>query len=197
MRFLNCLKGFRGDGFVCSPDSCRENPSICNADADCVDKGPGNSVCVCRDNFLGDGHSCEPIPSFSGDFLILSQGMALMKVPFDASASKMGTPILVKPFQTATGVDTDCLRGQIYYTDTTGKAIRRANYDGSEAEVFLDRETDFPEGLAVDWVARNLYWTDSGKRTIEVANLDTKTRATLFDERLTNPRGIAVHPTMG
>ena len=86
---------------------------------------------------------------------------------------------------------------QIYWSDTTGSAIRRANYDGSQPEVFLDSLDGlmFPEGVAVDWLARNIYWTDSGKRTIEVANLDTKQKKILFDEQIKNPRDIALHPS--
>jgi hypothetical protein len=80
--------------------------------------------------------------------------------------------------------------------DTTGRSIRRLNFDGKEMEVFLDENVDFPEGVSVDVQARNLFWTDSGKRTIEVANLETKTRRILFDEQIRNPRGIAVHPSL-
>ena len=61
---------------------------------------------------------------------------------------------------------------------------------------------EFPEGVAIDWVARNIYWTDSGKKTIEVARLDDSRRRSkpvariiLFDEQIQNPRGIAVHPS--
>ena len=86
---------------------------------------------------------------------------------------------------------------KVYWTDTSGKSIRRANYDGTEFEVFLSAGMEFPEGLAVDWVSRNLYWSDSGKRTIEVVNLDTKIRATVFEYLIRNPRGIAVHPSIG
>ena len=55
--------------------------------------------------------------------------------------------------------------------------IRRANYDGSQTEIFLSADMSFPEGLAVDWVARNLYWTDSGKRTLEVKSSTLFSRA--------------------
>ena len=86
---------------------------------------------------------------------------------------------------------------QVYWTDTTGRSIRRSNYDGSEAEVFMDRDLHFPEGLSYDWISRNLYFTDSGKRTVEVVNVDTMVRRVLVEDYLKNPRGIAVHPTMG
>ena len=54
----------------------------------------------------------------------------------------------------------------------------------------------FPEGIAIDWVARNLYWTDSGKRVLEVASLDNPNlRRVLVDTQVRNPRGIAIDPT--
>ena len=90
----------------------------------------------------------------------------------------------------------------------------RSDFDGRNNEIFLSNNSvsrsndtkingmEFPEGIAIDWVARNVYWTDSGKKTIEVARLDDArsrskpiTRLVLFDEQLQNPRGIAVHPS--
>lgn len=84
----------------------------------------------------------------------------------------------------------------MYWTDTTGSAILRSKYDGSEVETFLSSENGlkFPEGIAIDWLARNVYWADSGKRTIEVANIESKGHKVLFDERLKNPRGVALDP---
>lgn len=175
------------------------------------------------------------MPRYEGNYLLLTHGMALMKIPFDASESKKGVPLLVKPFMTATGIDVDCLRGKVshesffilalyrrlrlrhssytlvkletvlpscflykvYWTDTTGKSIRRSNYDGTQTEIFLDRDLQFPEGLSVDWLSRNLYFTDSGKRTIELINIDTMVRRVIVEDYLKNPRGIAVHPTLG
>ncbi len=77
--------------------------------------------------------------------------------------------------------------------------IRRANYDGSGAEVFLDRRLEFPEGVALDWLAGNVYWTDPGLRTVEVADMKNPNgkRAVLFDEMVWSPRGIALNPTSG
>ena len=81
-------RGFDGDGFACSPaKSCAENPALCDANADCssAEKGSkrdggGGAVCACREGFIGDGLACEAIPTFEGDYLVLSHGMALMKV---------------------------------------------------------------------------------------------------------------------
>ena len=86
----------------------------------------------------------------------------------------------------------------------------KSNLDGRNVEKFIDgissssdlNRMEFPEGIAIDWVARNIYWTDSGKKTIEVARLDDERtrsksipRVILFDEQIQNPRGIAVHPS--
>ena len=72
----------------------------------------------------------------------------LLQVPFDATPAKKGVPIVVEPFQTATGVDADCLRGHLYWSDTTGRAVKRAGYDGSKPEVFLrGRGMGFPEDV--------------------------------------------------
>ena len=99
---------------------------------------------------------------------------------------------------------------KLYWTDTTGKSIMRSDLEGRNIETFIDGisssskhdRMEFPEGVAIDWVARNVYWTDSGKKTIEVAKLDDRRsrsksipRVILFDEQIQNPRGIAVHPS--
>ena len=151
--------------------------------------------CQCRSGFLGDGHTCQPVPIYEGNYLVASQGFALIKVSLDPT--KTMAPIFVKSFMTAAGLDIDCFKGKVYWTDTTGSCIMRSNYNGSNAETFLDANDGikFPEGIAVDWLSRNLYWIDSGKRTIEVAHLETKGRKVLFDEHMKNPRGVAVDPS--
>ena len=89
-----------------------------------------------------------------------------------------------------------------------------SDFEGRNVETFIDdlptsisgssklNSMEFPEGVAIDWVARNIYWTDSGKKTVEVARLEdgrsrskTIPRVILFDEQIQNPRGIAVHPS--
>ena len=55
---------------------------------------------------------------------------------------------------------------------------------------------DFPEGMAIDWVAQNIYWADTGgkSRKIEVARLNGKARRVLLWEHIDNPRGIVLDP---
>lgn len=188
-------RGFEGDGLYCkSVVGCNINPLVCDPNADCT-AIQGTFGCQCRHGFLGDGHTCQPVPIYEGNTIISSQGMALMKLSLDTR--QKGIPIFVKSFMTAAGLDVDCFKGKLYWSDTTGSSIMRANYNGSNAQVFLTAKDglQFPEGIAVDWLSRNIYWADSGKRTIEAANLESGGKVILIDEQLKNPRGVAVDPT--
>ena len=184
-----------GDGYTCSPaSSCLDNPAVCDPNADCVPTEDGDSRCRCKSLFLGDGFECKPAPRFEGDFLLLAQGMMIFKVPFSGKGSK---PINIQSSQVATGIDIDCMKGKVYWTDTTNNLIKRSDIDGKNEELFLKEDMRFPEGIAIDWISRNVYWTDAGKDTIEVANLDDRTRFTLLEGDLESPRGIALHPEIG
>lgn len=129
--------------------------------------------------------------------MLLNQGMATLKVPFDETKMTQGRPIQMKSNQIAVGLDVDCLEGRIYWSDVSGGAIRSSLYNGTDKTDFIVKEIGSPEGLAIDFVSRNIYWTDSIKNTIEVANIETKLRKILFNTSLVNPRGIAVHPQRG
>ena len=120
--------------------------------------------------------------------------MMIFKVPFSGKGSK---PINILSSQVASGIDIDCMKGHVYWTDTTNRQVKRSDISGKNPETFLAEGLKFPEGIAIDWVSRNVYWTDPGQDTIEVANLDHGTRATLLEGDLESPRGIAVHPGVG
>jgi len=191
----DAVRGFVGDGYTCTPGAtCFENPAICDPNADCIPTRDHKSKCRCKQMFLGDGFNCEPAPRFEGNFMILAQGMMIFKVPFSGQGSK---PINVLSSQVASGIDIDCMKGQVYWSDTTNKLIKRASIDGKNVETFMKDAMKFPEGLAIDWVSRNVYWTDPGKDTIEVASMEDGTRYTLLEANLESPRGIAVHPGIG
>ncbi|XP_059095776.1 nidogen-like [Tigriopus californicus] len=192
-------RGFEGDGYVCkSTQSCQENPSICDVNAMCVpDERSGGVKCQCREFYEGDGFICQAIPAQDQGYMIASQGLALMKIPFSAKLTNPGVPIMFKTSQTATGLQVDCQEEKIYWTDTTGRAIFSSNYDGSQTEPFLNAAMGFPEGIALDVDARNVYWVDSGKRTIEVARMDSKARAVIVEDNMWNPRGITLFAPMG
>ncbi|XP_023331515.1 nidogen-2 isoform X4 [Eurytemora carolleeae] len=188
-------RGFLGDGFSCSPAApCTHNPAVCDPNSDCFPSRDSTHGCRCKQNFFGDGLSCEPVPRFEGNQLILAQGISIIKVPFSGRGSK---PINIQSKQLAAGVDIDCSRGKLYWSDTTNKLISMSSIDGSGVEVFLADGFSFPEGLAVDWVSRNLYITDPGAETIHVISLDNKIRYKIVEDRMDSPRGIAVHPSLG
>ena len=55
---------------------------------------------------------------------------------------------------------------------------------------------NFPEDLAVDWIANNLYWTDTIGRKLEVYNLDSNYEATLLQSSAHSaPKAIVVDPS--
>lgn len=94
------------------------------------------------------------------------------------------------------GLDKDCTKGRVYWSDITAKCIMSAEYDGTDRKVFISEGIISPEGVAVDWISRRIYWTDSEKDTVEVASLDDPSqRAVIVRQHLVNPRGIAVDPS--
>lgn len=69
--------------------------------------------------------------------------------------------------------------------------------NGSSLEHIIEFGIEYPEGMAVDWIAKNLYWTDIGTKRIEVARLDGKSRRVLIWKDLSNPRSIVLDPPEG
>ena len=67
------------------------------------------------------------------------------------------------------------------------KTISRAFSNGSSAEVVVEFGLDFPDGMAVDWVAGNVYWTDMSFNRIEVSRTDGRARRVLIWRDLTRP----------
>ncbi|XP_046389156.1 nidogen-like isoform X2 [Ischnura elegans] len=192
-----CKEGFEGDGFTCQKDaSCQHDATVCHEKAACVPTR-GTYYCQCNDGYTGNGLHCKAVLKHEGNFLLVNQGMATLRLPFNPSPAKPGRPIQIQNFQMAIGIDVDCQEGRVYWSDIIGKTIKSSKYDGSDIQTFLDIDIGTPEGLSIDWVSRNIYWTDSNKGTIEVANLDSKIRTVLVEDGLVNPRGIAVHPSKG
>ena len=71
-----------------------------------------NSAVSQGESVISDGCFCvSAVPVFEGDFLVVSQGMSLIKVPFDAR----GTPIYFRPLMTATSVDVDCFKAGLIF----------------------------------------------------------------------------------
>lgn len=193
-----CERGYYGDGYVCYTEiNCHVDPTLCDTQATCVTDASRRYICQCNTGFVGNGTICRKNPTHDGNFLLLNQGVATLKIPFEASKKNLGRPIQIRQFQTAVGLDIDCYEGRVFWSDISGRAIRSSGYNGSNKSDFITQGIGSPEGLAVDWVSRNIYWTDSTKDTVEVASIDTKRRRVLFDKDLVNPRGIAVHPQRG
>ncbi|KAF4521231.1 hypothetical protein B566_EDAN005442 [Ephemera danica] len=193
-----CRDGYKGDGHRCVPSiTCDQDRSICDENAECI---PENRqyVCRCRDGFAGDGLTCRAAQSHEGQFLLLNQGMATLRIPFKPTFNNRGRPIQIQYYQTAVGIDIDCLEGRVYWGDVNGKTIKSCKYDGADRENFLAKDIGAPEGVAVDWISRNIYWTDSTLKRVEVASIDLpRRRKVLVSEGLVNPRGIAIHAGQG
>lgn len=108
-----CNNGFYGDGLICVPEiDCFNLPSLCHENARCISTTSGYQ-CFCNsgetfqiiikfefflidqifywfEGFIGNGTFCqEPIRQETG-FLLLSQGVAIVKVPFEGTG---GSPI--------------------------------------------------------------------------------------------------------
>ena len=190
--------GFVGDGFTCRPlRTCREDYSLCDRNAECLySESLQSYTCNCRYGFVGDGFQCSLAPRFEGDYIMFTQGMSLLRIPFQPTKTDRGQLILTKPYQIPVGLDTDCLKGQVYWTDVAHGSINRVFYNGSTVETIIS-ENSSPEGIAIDWASRNLYWTDSLNDAIKVARLDGLMQKTLITDGLIDPRGIAVHPGIG
>ncbi|GAB0089199.1 Nidogen [Sergentomyia squamirostris] len=188
-----CDPGYTGDGFVCRREvNCMSDPHICHHQATCIVSG-GQVKCRCNQGFTGNGSHCEEVQQHETGFLLISQGVAVVRVPF---SGHRGRPVSMS--QMAIGVDKDCIEGRVYWSDISSKTIMSSKYDGSDKKTFISEDILSPEGIAVDWISRRIYWTDSTKDTIEVASLDDSTlRAVIIRKDLVNPRGIAVDPHRG
>ncbi|KAH8401667.1 hypothetical protein KR009_007215 [Drosophila setifemur] len=185
-----CIAGYHGDGYVCIEEqNCLNNPTLCDMNAQCRSTISG-LVCVCNQGFYGNGSVCVERQQHESDFLIVSQGVVIVKVPLNG---RHVVPITVASM--AIGLDKDCVEGRVYWGDISTKKIVSAKYDGTDSRPFITTDIESPEGIAIDVISRRLYWTDSIKDTIEVASLDDPTlRSVIVNKLLVNPRGIAVDP---
>ncbi|XP_002089929.3 nidogen [Drosophila yakuba] len=185
-----CIAGFKGDGYVCIEEqNCLNNPTLCDMNAQCRSTNSG-LVCVCNQGFYGNGSLCQERQHQDSDFLIVSQGVMIARVPLNGRNVR---PISVA--QMAIGLDKDCVEGRVYWGDISTKKIVSAKYDGTDLRPFITTDIESPEGIAIDVISRRLYWADSAKDTIEVASLDDSSlRAVIINKQLVNPRGIAVDP---
>ncbi|KAJ9588281.1 hypothetical protein L9F63_018354, partial [Diploptera punctata] len=97
-----CRKGYHGNGLHCTPDvSCQQDPSLCGTDATCAPTSVGQYECQCNQGYTGDGIVCKVVSKYDGNFLLLNQGMATLRIPYNPSPSNPGQPIAVQYFQMA------------------------------------------------------------------------------------------------
>jgi low density lipoprotein receptor-related protein 5/6 len=106
-------------------------------------------------------------------------------------------PIPIPGIVDASALDFHINQSKVFWTDLEAKKISRAFINGSQAEVVIDVDLIWPDGLAVDWVANNIYWTDSYLERIECSRLDGRYRKTLIWKGLNEPHSLALHPGKG
>ncbi|XP_014255919.1 nidogen-1 isoform X1 [Cimex lectularius] len=187
----SCRENYEGDGQECNEKvTCRIMPELCSEYATCVYLDL-QYQCKCNEGYFGNGSYCREATKQNEQFLLVTKGGSIIKLPLGSSS--IGYPIRILN-QTAIGIATDCVEGKVYWSDVSGNKIYKANYDGSELEEFLTTVKS-PEGLALDWIQRELFWTDSSTQSVSSVRIDTKGEIReIIKENLSNPRGIAVHP---
>src|SRR2546430_1483417 len=98
------------------------------------------------------------------------------------------------------GVALDAAAGKLYWLQldfskkrTETEAIKRANLDGSEPQLLVERPgAGFEGGLALDPAAGRIYWTEAAAHEIDVANLDGSDARTLLSTGEDSPVGLAL-----
>ena len=98
------------------------------------------------------------------------------------------------------GVAVDPAAGKLYWLQldfskkkSETEAIKRANLDGTEPELLVERPgAGFEGGLAIDPAAGRMYWTEGVTHQIGTANLDGSDAHTLFVTGEDSPEGLAI-----
>lgn len=128
-------------------------------------------------------------------FLLFTRKEDIRRISLEANHKNVIIPIA--GVKEASALDFDVNDNRIYWTDIAEKAISRAFMNGSNLEVVVEFGLEYPEGVAVDWIAHNIYWADMGSHRVEVARLDGSSRRVLIWKDLKNPRIIALDPSEG
>lgn len=140
-----CNEGYIGDGYQCTLEpNCRNIPNLCDLHASCV-KQSGVYTCECNVGYNGNGSYCVLNPRQAGNFLVVTDGSSVNRVPLRGGPHDLSTPINSLPYQIAVGVDADCETGSIYWGDIAESAIKKTNYDGSQFATFLAAGKIFKE----------------------------------------------------
>lgn len=65
----------------------------------------------------------------------------------------------------------------IYWTDCGSNAkIERAQLDGSERQIIVNKNIIWPTGIAIDYPAKRIYWADPKASRVESVNMDGRHR---------------------
>ncbi|XP_064480176.1 low-density lipoprotein receptor-related protein 4-like [Ornithodoros turicata] len=160
----------------------------------CLRKPHGYS-CACPTGVLlrADKKTCEESPSA---FLLFANRGSLREISVD-TPDNTDVHVPISNIYNAVAVDFDLDQWKLYFTDVTLDVIRKADLNGSNVEVVIDKNLESADGLALDWVAKNMYWTDSRKKVIEVARADGSSRKQLVNLDLDEPRALALYPELG
>lgn len=128
-------------------------------------------------------------------FLLFSRTKSIRRLSIDTK--KGDKPIPIRGIVDANAIDFHINLSQVFWSDLEEKTISRAFINGSKPETVIDVGVNFPDGLAVDWVANNIYWTDTSSERIECSRLDGRHRKTLLWRNLTEPHSLALDPGRG
>lgn len=158
----------------------------------CLNKPEKKYICSCPMGLelASDLKTCI-IPEA---FLLFSRRSDIRRISLE---SKHDDIIPVSGILEASALDYDINDDRIYWTDIHLKTINRAFMNGSNVEHIIEFGLEYPEGMAVDWIAHNLYWTDMGSNRIEVSRLDGSSRKVLLWQDLDDPRSLALDPNDG
>lgn len=110
-------------------------------------------------------------------------------------ASAAGIETLVSTLYDIGGIALDLADGKVYWTEMYAGLLRRADFDGSNAEDVLTGLLD-PFAVAVDSTAGKLYWSQFADAGVYEANLDGTEPRQLFDSG-DMTMGLAVDSTEG
>ncbi|XP_077995136.1 low-density lipoprotein receptor-related protein 6-like [Glandiceps talaboti] len=154
---------------------------------------PSGVICACPIGLelIQDQKTCI-VPEA---FLLFSKRDDIRRISLETNNKDVVIPL--NGVEEATALDFDINDNRIYWSDVSVKAISRAFMNGSALELVIEFGLEYPEGMAVDWVAHNIYWADTGTNRIEIARLDGSARRVLLWQDIDNPRALALDPTEG
>jgi hypothetical protein len=94
-------------------------------------------------------------------------------------------------------IDYDFSNKKIYHSDLALNQIRSFDFDGSNAQILVQKDGSAPNSLAFDWISKNLYWSDTSRNVIEVSRNDGSCRKVIIDLDLNDPKSLALLPALG